>query len=249
MINIVCLKWGDKYSADYVNRLYTMVSRNYNKEFRFYCCTEDSNGINPKVNIIPLPKYDIEKWWWKLWFFSEKFPITGKCLYFDLDTVIQNDITPLVDYSANCPHFVEGRVWYRNADPEKSAYRINSSIILWNTETINYDIWEEFYSKKEYYIQKYGSEDNYLEKVHDAYVKTIPTDWVYSRLMGFDDSHPEALADKYRPKVVYDNKTNKWHRLFYMPDRMICLLNGLSHPLTPQCISDHGYLGLEKYWK
>ena len=38
--NIVCMKWGNAYGADYVNRLYNMVKRNMTRPFRFICFTD-----------------------------------------------------------------------------------------------------------------------------------------------------------------------------------------------------------------
>ena len=35
MVNVLCMKWGTKYSADYVNTLYSMVARNMSRDFRF----------------------------------------------------------------------------------------------------------------------------------------------------------------------------------------------------------------------
>ena len=42
------MKWGNKFPGEYVNRLYAMVSRNMNSEFRFICFTENSIGIAPE---------------------------------------------------------------------------------------------------------------------------------------------------------------------------------------------------------
>jgi len=52
ILNVVCLKWGTKYSADYVNRLYHMVSRNMTRPFRFHCLTEDPGGLD--AGVVPL---------------------------------------------------------------------------------------------------------------------------------------------------------------------------------------------------
>ena len=47
-MNIICMKWGNKYLGEYINRLYVMVSRNMNSEFRFIWFTENSIGIVPE---------------------------------------------------------------------------------------------------------------------------------------------------------------------------------------------------------
>ena len=38
---VVCLKWGNKYSAEYVNKLYSMVKRNLTIDYEFVCFTEN----------------------------------------------------------------------------------------------------------------------------------------------------------------------------------------------------------------
>ena len=45
MANVICMKWGDLYGPQYVNRLYAMVKRHLNIDFRFECFTDDQDGI------------------------------------------------------------------------------------------------------------------------------------------------------------------------------------------------------------
>ncbi|NSX54254.1 glycosyl transferase [Parasulfitobacter algicola] len=55
MANIICIKWGTLFGPEYVNRLYSGVRRNLRKDIRFFCMTEQSDGIHPDVEILPLP--------------------------------------------------------------------------------------------------------------------------------------------------------------------------------------------------
>ncbi len=41
---IICIKWGVKYSADYVNRLYAMTARYTSPPFQLYCFTDNAAG-------------------------------------------------------------------------------------------------------------------------------------------------------------------------------------------------------------
>ena len=43
---VVCMKWGHKYSAEYVNVLSRMVRRHCGIEYRFVCITDDSRSMN-----------------------------------------------------------------------------------------------------------------------------------------------------------------------------------------------------------
>ena len=61
-MNIVCLKWGDKFNHQHVNRLYKMVNKNYKDKFNFICYTENSSFINTNIEIRNLDlNYDLEK--------------------------------------------------------------------------------------------------------------------------------------------------------------------------------------------
>ena len=93
-MNIICMKWGKKFSAAYVNRLYAMVSRNMDSNFRFVCFTEDSVGIRSEVEIQALPELELppglpERGWRKLTVFKKDFGgLSGPTLFLDLDVVI-----------------------------------------------------------------------------------------------------------------------------------------------------------------
>jgi len=97
-VNIICMKWGDKFPADYVNRLYAMISRNIGLEFTLTCFTENSEGIRPEVSIQPLPELNLppglpERGWRKLTVLAKNFGgLKGQVLFLDLDVVIVNSI-------------------------------------------------------------------------------------------------------------------------------------------------------------
>ncbi len=97
-VNIICMKWGDKFPAEYVNKLYAMVERNLTLPFRFVCFTEDRTDIRSEVEIQPLPELDLpadipERGWRKLTVFAKDFGgLSGKTLFLDLDVVIVDNI-------------------------------------------------------------------------------------------------------------------------------------------------------------
>ena len=51
-VNVICMKWGSLYNAEYVNKLYNSVKRNLTLDFNFYCFTEDGKDINQNINHI-----------------------------------------------------------------------------------------------------------------------------------------------------------------------------------------------------
>jgi len=127
LIEVYSVKWGSRYSSDWVNKLYNMVSRNIKQEFTFYCLTEDPTGLSSNINIIELPEdNDLEVWWNKMYLF--KINSSNKKIYFDLDVVIHDSIEPILQLDSSTPKFIYSH-WKTEFDDRDTL--INSSIILW----------------------------------------------------------------------------------------------------------------------
>lgn len=96
--NIICMKWGTKYDALYVNRLYSMVQRHLTLPHRFICFTDDAQGLMEGIEAKPLPALDLpknlpERGWNKLT--TLKAPLDdlqGEALFLDLDLLILGNI-------------------------------------------------------------------------------------------------------------------------------------------------------------
>ena len=99
---VVCLKYGTKYSAEYVNKLYNGVKRNLTIPFEFVCYTEDARGIDNGIRIEPIPLVPgVEGWWYKPMFFNPKLGLDGTILFFDLDVVVFRNIDNFFTYNPN----------------------------------------------------------------------------------------------------------------------------------------------------
>jgi hypothetical protein len=114
MKTILCMKWGTLYAAEYVNRLYSMVSRNVTGPLRFVCLTDDAEGVDDRVEIFPCPSLPIEDprrnlGWRKLSLFApEVADIEGAFLYLDLDIVVVDSLDPLFEVEGD---YVVMRNW------------------------------------------------------------------------------------------------------------------------------------------
>ncbi|MEM9973137.1 MAG: glycosyl transferase [Pseudomonadota bacterium] len=92
---IICINWGTKYGAPYINRLYAMVARNITPPFTFTCFTERVAGVRPEVRCFDLPPLpgpmpDVSKGQWRkscLWG-PTLGDLEGPVLFIDLDVVI-----------------------------------------------------------------------------------------------------------------------------------------------------------------
>ena len=103
MENIICMKWGTKYGANYVNILAGMVRRHISRPYRFVCFTDDGNGLHPDIETRPLPELNLpghlpERGWNKLTVLGEKLAdLEGRALFLDLDVVILDSLDPFFE--------------------------------------------------------------------------------------------------------------------------------------------------------
>ena len=96
------MKWGTRYGPDFVNRLYRSIQRQTRRKTRLVCFTDDGTGINPNVQIEPIPYIDLPKElaltpWRKLTMW--KYPLAdleGDVLFLDLDLVITGNLDDLI---------------------------------------------------------------------------------------------------------------------------------------------------------
>ena len=100
--NIICMKWGDKFDAGYVNRLYEMVEKNITIPHRFVCFTDNGEGINPNVEIRPIPPLCEDgipdRMWKKLTVFNKDlYDLEGTALFLDLDIIVRQSLDPFFE--------------------------------------------------------------------------------------------------------------------------------------------------------
>ena len=234
-MNIVCLKWGDRFSHEHVNRLYRMVCKNFKHDFNFICHTENADNIDDNIIIQPLPDYGLEKWWSKLTLFEHPADVPN--IFFDLDVVIQNDITHFKDY------FIKDKLclvksYWKPYQLKQFDTNINSSIMLWYGD--NTGLWKEFDSNIDYYMLKYNGIDGYLDHHQSEKLFYLPEGDVYSRLYGIDKNNYWRAGDDLDPKY------------FYEPNYNVCIFNGWQRKIIKQtgryALDDEGYDGFKHYW-
>ena len=239
-MDVVCLKYGDKFSHEHVNRLYRMIQKNLKKDFTFTCYTENANEINDDVIIKPLPNYNLDKWWWKLTLF--KYPTKKPTLFLDLDVVIQNDITHLEDYIVEdmlCTVKCYWKPHVKNiAEPPYFDMNLNSSVMLWKGDLTN--VWNTFYKDSDYYMVKYNGIDSFLFYDNPEILLWLNRGEVYSRLFGYDENNN------------YVEGSMKVPDYYYKSDYNICIFNGwrrkVLYETNDYLLDDEGYHGFERYW-
>ena len=234
---ISCVKWGDKFSHEHVNRLYRMCKKNFTDDFTFVCHTEDPTGILFNIEIHPLDlDLDLEKWWWKLQLFDEyRCPQHKNTtnIFFDLDVVIQNNFDHFVSY-AETDKLTMVEAYWKTYELKGKDMNYNSSVMIWKGD-LSY-LWRKFYKDPELYLMRYNGIDGFLYHECYDYLKTIPQGEVYSRLFGVDKDRC----------FTYDT----FKEYFYEPNYTICIFNGWRRDKVDgkYLLDDNGYDGFEDYW-
>jgi hypothetical protein len=186
-VNVICLKYGTRYPAHYVNNLYAGVRRHLSRPHVFHCCTDDPTGIHPGVNIIPFPENPGITTWWphvlvKLCLIKPGFGnLSGPTLFLDLDVVIMDGIDCFFDHEPgkNCMihNWVNGRKNLLGNRPPVG----NSSIFRFNAGDQSSYIYETF--MRELHLAEntsvYNTEQAFLTHAMEE-VKWWPDDWVKS---------------------------------------------------------------------
>jgi hypothetical protein len=142
-VDCACVIHGDKYDWCYVERLYNMVQRHSTRPVRFHVFTESGRSV-PDYMVkhvlhdwpgIAGPK---KSWWYKMQMF-EPGRVSGRLLYFDLDTVIVDNIDWMQGLDARFFWSIRDfrHLW------RPSWKGMNSSVMLWDTTRFGW-IWKEF---------------------------------------------------------------------------------------------------------
>lgn len=101
MLAVSCWKWGETFGPEYVNRLRAALEKHLHIPHELVCVTDDPSGIDSRVRIVPMPTTyaSTPRCRRRMQIFSQDFArsIGARILSIDLDVVIVDDITPLVD--------------------------------------------------------------------------------------------------------------------------------------------------------
>jgi hypothetical protein len=178
-INIITIKWGKYYPADYVNRLFRAICRNtHSYKVNFYCFTEIVAGLDEGITALPLPELKFTK--------NAFLKEAGLCndnlgslkgkrvLYFDLDSVITGDIDSFIEYMNDDLPYIT-RDYGRDSDKVGG-----SNIYSWVVGTLGY-IKENYEHNSDFILKKYGtaSQEYLSDMLIQKYGKLnfYPNDW------------------------------------------------------------------------
>ena len=196
----VCVKFGDLYSAEYVNQLYKQIGD------PFYCMTEDREGINSNIQILQADDEVPERKWWNKAKLFEPGLLEGSFVYFDLDCYVKNlnDLHP----HPKGPQFIK-TVWFSD-DVARKVFNVNvnSSVMVINNNTDF--LWKEWCDNKQKLFRSFYGLDAWIYRRWLKDIQFIDSQLVYSYRYGHiwpDDTEANIFRDI--PICIFDNVDNR----------------------------------------
>ena len=196
MVNVLTLKWGTLYSAEYVNRLYRGVKRNLHQPFRFVCATDDATGLDPEIDAQPLPERppELRKFYtygesWpmiyvKLCVFRKGFAdLSGPTLFLDIDQLILGDMDRFFSYRPGEFCIIRNWVQWRKTIFRKPPFCGNSSCFRFEAGEKSDYVYRKFVEEIDFALdkQRFTTEQAYLtHAVGFENVRFWPDDFVAS---------------------------------------------------------------------
>lgn len=182
-MNVIFVLWGTKYNRSHVEDLYNELIE-YGPNHNYYCFTDQALNIDGISEIAIDPKLHLHGVWNKLYMFSKDFPIEGHTMYFDLDTIIQDNpfdvmVTDDKLNMVNCHWKDPSIVRLTNYD-----VLVNSSVLYWNADNSKiHKIWDHFQESglRDYFLRKYAGIDRFL--IHEGFgdlIDTFSSDFILS---------------------------------------------------------------------
>lgn len=225
LVNVICMKWGTKYGPEYVNRLYHGVSRHLKRPHRFVCFTEDATGIEPGVEIFPLPELNLppspERGWLKLATFGPTLAdLEGQTLFLDVDLVIVGELDIF---------FEPPGPFYIMRDFKRPGSKVGNSSVYRFTIGDHTPVLDSFLADFEGAKKRHRNEQEYLTQAMEdlGELDYWPPDWAVSYkkrcippfpLNYFisprcpDDTRIVVFHGRPKPEEAIEGSGNKWYR-------------------------------------
>lgn len=194
-VNILTLKWGARYPAEYVNRLYRGVRRNLHRPFRFVCVTDDPSGLVEGIDAEPFPprpsgvrmpgKY--ASWpniYVKLLVFEKGFAgLSGPTLFLDIDQIVTGGLDRFFDYRPGRFCIIRNWVEWRKRIFRKVPFCGNSSCFRFDAGEASDCVYRNFLRDGDFALDqsRFSTEQQYMTyAVGPENVNFWPEDFVRS---------------------------------------------------------------------
>lgn len=239
-VNILTLKWGNLYSADYVNRIYRGVKAHLKRPFRFVCVTDDPTGLAEGIDAEPFPSrppemknlYGYAKKGWpniysKLLVFRPGFAdLKGPTLFLDIDQIITGDLDRFFDYEPGKFCIIRNWIEFRKRLFRKVPFCGNSSCFRFEAGGPFHYVYDKFLEEIDFALDK----------------RRFTTEQAYmTHAVGFENVNfwPENFVRSFKRSCTWPWPLNHFLEPRFNPDTGILCFHGKPSPVE----AINGYRG------
>lgn len=159
---MLCVRWGEKYSTDYVRILRDAVARHLGCQHTFECVTSD-----PIAGIACVPEQcGWPGWWQKIGLFRPGF-VTAPAIYLDLDMVLLRDVSWLASFALEDFAAIENWGSRRREGPMYHD-ELSSACMAWNGRGATNRIFENFSEADIERLHPHGDQTFITEQMRDV---------------------------------------------------------------------------------
>jgi len=245
MLKICTVFFGDKYSPDYVGKLFNSIRNHTSVPFESVCISD-----NPDVTadiVLPYNHHsDVKKHWHKLKFFSPNFADQhpgDDIIVMDIDQVITGNVDGLIGHPVQDNELVTYGVWWNaTIDINGGFYKFKSGSLkfIWDDFIKNPEYWQtHYYNNGDVHFKYYG-EQNYVHWKADEYntkITKTPEEWITKYHQDFKENF---ILDK-----IYCDKFDTDYMILDDVNDKIKIVHFTGPTNT---IHDHNNQWIEKYW-
>ena len=173
-VTFLCVRFGNKYGVEYVERFRNMVQRNCTVPHEVVCLTDDPKPLHGVRSIVQPNAGYKRGWWHKVHMFDPRLPLSGRIIYMDLDIVICGNLDKLTTVWTK--DFIGIRDFNRKFHPSYKS--LNSSVMAWNAGTQKF-IWDKFKQNPAGAQSLHGDQD-WIWRLSRDHIKFWPDSWIQS---------------------------------------------------------------------
>lgn len=214
-VNLVCLKWGQRYSSQYVNELFRGICGNLSLPFEMTCFADEPRGIDSAVtvrDIRELYAHDrmVRTAYTKYSVLHSSIGLQGPTLFCDLDLIIMNSLDDLFAWNPGRFCIIHNWIAWRKTIFRRRPHIGNSSVFRFDAGTTAYDhVLESFLEDPVRVRNSFSTEQAFLSHCLSDELLFWPAEWIRSFKSDCTWSFPLNCLCK--PTIPADTKILVFH--------------------------------------
>lgn len=211
MIHVLTFKVGNKYSCENVNLLKRSISFHYDKPFKFYCMTDDPEGLDDDIIIVEMQDnfgYEFNSVSMTRSGFAG-IPDGENAILLDIDVEVMSDPSPIFDYSLQPKQIGFIHKWWTY--PYEKGSFISGMAYRFTTGELDC-FYSRFKSNPQYYIKRYIKFNGREHKIDNKNIFQRGEQDYFLECAGIFNFHmnlfPSFWAENVNPEIEFGNPNN-----------------------------------------